>query len=85
MSTFETAAQVEEYMLKKMPFSDDISMKGIREENIEKAMAVLEQVMDADEHLIVYGNKGIFSKKNFSYRFFCIFAASIERGSSIEY
>lgn len=62
MSTLQTAVQVEEYMLKKMPFSDDISMKGIREENIEKAMAVLEQVMDADEHLIVYGNKGIFSK-----------------------
>ena len=37
-------------------------MKGIHEENIEKAMVVLEQVMDADEHLIVYGNKGIFSK-----------------------
>ena len=62
MSTLQTAVQVEEYMLKKMPFSDDISMKGIREENIEKAKAVLEQVMDADEHLIVYGNKGIFSK-----------------------
>jgi len=62
MNTFETAAQVEEYMLKKMPFSDDISMKGTREEQIEKAMGVLEQVMDADEHVIVYGNKGIFSK-----------------------
>ena len=62
MSTFQTAAQVEDYMLKKMTFSDDISMKGIREEQIQKAMPVLEQVMEADEHVIVYGNKGIFSK-----------------------
>ena len=62
MKTFETAAQIEEYMQKKLPFSDDISVKGVREEQIRNAMPVLQTVMNADERVIVYGNKGIFSK-----------------------
>ena len=61
METFETADQVEKYML-RLPFSDDISVKGIREDQIQKAMPVLNTVMDLDERVIVYGNKGIFSK-----------------------
>ena len=62
MNTFESAAQIEEYMLRKLPFSDDISVKGVREDQIRNAMPVLKTVMDADERVIVYGNKGIFSK-----------------------
>ena len=62
MSTFETAGQVEEYLLKKLSFSDDISVKGVREDQIVKAMPLLETVIDPEERVIVYGNKGIFSK-----------------------
>lgn len=62
MNTFEKADQVEEYMLRKIPFSDDISVKGVREDQIEKAMPALAAVTDPDERIIVYGNKGIFSK-----------------------
>ena len=62
MSTYETADQIEAYMLKKIPFSDDISAKGVREDQIEKAMPLLKTVTDPDERIIVYGNKGIFSK-----------------------
>ena len=45
-----------------LSFSDDISVKGVREDQIVKAMPLLETVMDPDERVIVYGNKGIFSK-----------------------
>jgi hypothetical protein len=38
MEKYETADEVEAYMLKKLSFSDDISAKGVREEEIEKAM-----------------------------------------------
>ena len=62
MSTFEKACQVEEYMLGKLTFSDDISVKGVREDQIEKAMPLLEKTIDVNERVIVYGNKGIFSK-----------------------
>ncbi len=62
MNTYETAGQIEEYMLRKLPFSDDISAKGVREDQIRNAMPVLKTVMDADERVIVYGNKGIFTK-----------------------
>ena len=62
MSTFESAHQVEEYMTGKLTFSDDISVKGVREEQIVKAMPLLETVTDSDERVIVYGNKGILSK-----------------------
>ena len=62
MSSFEKACQVEAYMLKKLTFSDDISVKGVREDQIEKAMPLLEKSMDADERVIIYGNKGILSK-----------------------
>ena len=62
MKAFETAKQVEEYMTKKLTFSDDISVKGVREEAIQNAMPVLQTVMETNERVIVYGNKGIFSK-----------------------
>ena len=62
MSAFEKACQVEEYMFRKLTFSDDISARGVREDQIEKAMPVLEQIIGTDERVIVYGNKGIFSK-----------------------
>ena len=61
-NTFEKAAQIEDYMFKKISFSDDISARGIREDQIIKAMPLLETVTDPDERIIVYGNKGIFSK-----------------------
>lgn len=62
MDTFENADQVEDYMLRKITFSDDISVKGVREDQIEKAMPLLQTVTDPGERVIVYGNKGIFSK-----------------------
>lgn len=62
MKTYGTAKQVEEYMLKKLTFSDDISVKGVREEQIINAMPFIKPAMDPDERVIVYGNKGIFSK-----------------------
>lgn len=62
LNTFFHTGQIEEYMLKKVSFSDDISVKGIREDQIDKAMPVLETVIDSGERIIVYGNKGILSK-----------------------
>ena len=62
MRSFEKACQVESYMFSKLTFSDDISAKGVREDQIEKAMPLLEEVIDSDERVIVYGNKGILSK-----------------------
>ena len=62
MRSFEKACQVEAYMLGKLTFSDDISVKGVREDQIEKAMPLLEKSIDPDERVIVYGNKGILSK-----------------------
>jgi len=62
MEKYETAAEVEAYMLKKLSFSDDISAKGVREEEIEKALPKIQSVLDPDERVIVYQNKGIFSK-----------------------
>ena len=62
MDTFENTAQVEEYMVKKVSFSDDISVKGVREDQIEKAMPLIQTVTDPGERVIVYGNKGILSK-----------------------
>ena len=62
MNSFESAGQVEEYMFGKLTFSDDISAKGVREDQIEKAMPLLEKILESDERVIVYGNKGILSK-----------------------
>ncbi len=62
MRTFEEACQVEEYMLGKLTFSDDISAKGVREDQIEKAMPLLEKILESDERVIVYGNKGILTR-----------------------
>ena len=62
MSSFEKASQIEEYMLRKLTFSDDISAKGIREDQIEKAMPLLEKILDSGERVIIYGNKGILSR-----------------------
>jgi len=62
MDTCETAAQVEEYMRRKLPFSDDISLPGVREDQIEKAMPAILPLMEPGERVIVYGNKGILSK-----------------------
>ena len=62
METFETAVQIEEYMLKKLSPSDDISMVGIREDQIQKAMPMLKDALEDGERIIVYGNKGILSK-----------------------
>ena len=62
MDTYETAAEVEEYILKKCPLPDDISAKGVREEQINKIMPLISDVMDPGERVIFYGNRGIFSK-----------------------
>ena len=62
MNTFETAKEVEEYMLKKLPYSDDIAVKNDREELIQNAMPMIQKVMEPGERVIVYGNTGIFSK-----------------------
>ena len=62
MGSFDDACQVEDYMLRKITFSDDISVKGVRENQIEKAMPLLEKTIDPDERVIVYGNKGILTK-----------------------
>ena len=62
MSTFENAARLEEYMLSKLSLPDDISVKGVREDQIEKAIPLLKTIADSDERVIVYGNKGILSK-----------------------
>ena len=59
---FEKAGQVEDYMLRKLTFSDDISVKGVREDQIKKAMPLLENTIEPGERVIVYGNKGILSK-----------------------
>ncbi len=62
MTAFEKAGQVEDYMLRKLTFSDDISVKGVREDQIKKAMPLLENTIEPGERVIVYGNKGILSK-----------------------
>ena len=62
MRTFEKACQVEEYMFKKLTFSDDISAKGVREDQITNAMPLLEKTIEPGERVIVYGNKGILFK-----------------------
>ena len=62
MEKFETAAEVENYMLKKLDFSDDISVKGVREEAIEKAMPGIQPFLNPGERVILYQNKGLFSK-----------------------
>ena len=62
MRTYTSSDQVEAYMLKKLSFSDDISVKGVREDQIENAMPLMKTVMGPGERVIVYGNKGIFSK-----------------------
>lgn len=61
MSRFESSAQVEDYLLNKIPFSDEISTAGVRSERIAGAMPVLGTVMEPGERVIVYGDKGIFS------------------------
>ena len=62
MSAFENSEKVETYMTRKISFSDDISVKGVREDQIEKAMPLLKTLIDPDERIIVYGNKGILSR-----------------------
>ena len=62
MHSFEKAGQVEKYMFRKLTFSDDISAKGVREDQIEKAMPLLEKTMEPGERVIVYGNKGILTR-----------------------
>ncbi len=54
MEKYETADEVEAYMLKKLSFSDDISAKGVREEEIEKAMPKISSVLDPGERVIIY-------------------------------
>lgn len=62
MDTYETAAEVEEYIMRKCEIPDDISIKGVREEQITNAMPRISEVMEQGERVIVYGNKGILSK-----------------------
>ena len=61
MKRFETAEEVEDYLM-KLNLSDDISVKGVRENEIEKVLPRISEFMDPRERVILYGNKGIFSK-----------------------
>ena len=62
MESFQTAKDVEEYMLGKLSFSDDIAMGSVREEYIRDAMPVIGTVLDPGERVILYENKGLLSK-----------------------
>lgn len=62
METYDTAEEIEKYMLTKLSFSDDISTMKVREDQIKNAMQMIQPVMLPGERVIVYGNKGIFSK-----------------------
>ena len=62
MDTCESSSEIEKYLSAKCSIPDDISMKGVREDQIDKALPVISKVMYPGERVIVYGNKGIFSK-----------------------
>ena len=62
METYESSSDIEKYLSAKCKIPSDISMKGLREDQITNALPTISTVMDPGERVIVYGNKGIFSK-----------------------
>ena len=62
METCEDSSAIERYLSAKCRIPSDISMKGLREDQITNALPTISAVMDPGERVIVYGNKGIFSK-----------------------
>ncbi|WP_044973776.1 hypothetical protein [Ruminococcus sp. HUN007] len=62
MDICENSSEIEKYLSAKCKIPDDISMKGLREDQIANALPRINEVMEPGERVIVYGNKGIFSK-----------------------
>ncbi len=62
MDICENSSEIEKYLAAKCRIPDDVSMKGLREDQITNALPVISKVMDPGERVIVYENKGIFSK-----------------------
>ena len=62
MDTCESSAEIEAYLYGKCRIPGEISIKGLREDQITNALPAISGVMDSDERVIAYGNKGIFSK-----------------------
>lgn len=62
MDNYGTPAELEDYIMNKCELPDDISAKGVREDQIESIMPLISNVTEPGERIMFYGNKGLFSK-----------------------
>lgn len=61
MDNYDTAKDLEEYILNKMTLPDDVFVKGVNDDRIQEVLPTVENVKDVDERLIFCVNTGILS------------------------
>ena len=62
LDNYDTADDIEDYILKKMTAPDDVFIKGTDDDKIEAVMPVIESVTDPGERVIFCVNTGILSR-----------------------
>ncbi|MCR5250734.1 MAG: transposase [Lachnospiraceae bacterium] len=62
IKNYTTSEEIENYICRKLSIPDDIAVKGTHEDAIQNIMPQISSILDPGERVILYENKGIFSK-----------------------
>jgi len=62
LNTLKTADSVTEYIRSALISDEDVASEGIHQNRIDKIMPKISEFMEVGEHIIVYGDDGLFSR-----------------------
>ena len=62
LNSLKTADSVAKYIRTALINDEDVASEGINQNRIDKIMPKIADLMDSDEHIIVYGDDGLISR-----------------------
>ena len=62
LNSLKTADSVAKYIRTALINDEDVASEGINQSRIDKIMPKIAELMDSDEHIIVYGDDGLISR-----------------------
>ncbi|MBO6308379.1 MAG: hypothetical protein J6N70_05965 [Oribacterium sp.] len=78
LNSLKTADSVTKYIRSALINDEDVASEGINQHRIDKIMPKISDLVDVDEHIIVYGDDGLISRGK------CFFAVTDRRSIFVD-
>ena len=62
LNTLKTAEKISQYIRSTLLTDEDVASEGINQKRIDKIMPKISELLEPGEHIIVYGDDGLFSR-----------------------